>query len=312
MRDMSSVRLPSKISSMEEESLTPIDLTGRINIFCKEQREKRRQEKESHKQVLNALKQNKGKQPKPDKKERETVYSQIAQDMEKTRDVLWRSMSRASTISAEERQMVLTKKEFSMIKKMDKIDQQLSKMYKNCHVEYGNANMLEECKEIRKFYKPYLDKYKSKYRVLYQMLQQPRLIPTHDVASGMNPSLAALDDATSLRQREWIRSELGEDTPHQYSSIEGYLTLHTPRSEDMKLEQSLNVTPEGSLTDIPTVMKRETREQILEGEILGTSSEMAYMEFPNTQVKIIPKDPEIPKSLQGTKEASRAEVLAST
>ena len=80
----------------------------------------------------------------------------------------------------------------------------------------------------------------------------------------------------------------------------------------MKLEQSLNVTPEGSLTDIPTVVKRETREQILEGETLGTSTEMAYMEFPNTQVKTIPKDPEIPKSLQGTKEASRAEVLAST
>ena len=78
------------------------------------------------------MKQNKGKQPKPEKEEREVVYSQIAQDMEKTRDVLWRSMSRASTISAEERQMALTEKEFSMMKKkMDKIDQCLSKMYKN-------------------------------------------------------------------------------------------------------------------------------------------------------------------------------------
>ena len=36
------------------------------------------------------------------------------------------------------------------------------------------------------------------------------------------------------------------------------------------------------------------------------------MEFPNTQVKTIPKDPDVPKSLQGTKEARRAEVLAST
>ena len=210
---------------MEEESLTPIDLMRRIDTFCKEQREKRRQERESHKQVLNALKQNKGKQPKPDKEEREVVYSQIAQDMEKTRDVLWRSMSQASTISAEERQMALTEKEFSMIKKkMDKINQHLSKMYKNWHAEYGNANMLEECKEIRKFYKPYLDKYESKYRVLYQLLQQPKLIPIHDDTSGMTPSLAALDDATSLRQREWIRSEPGEDTPRQYSSIEGCLT----------------------------------------------------------------------------------------
>ena len=38
------------------------------------------------------------------------------------------------------------------------------------------------------------------------------------------------------------------------------------------------------------------------------------MEFPNTQVKTIPKDPisGVPKSLQGTKEASRAEALSST
>ena len=167
-------------------------------------------------------------------------------------------------------------------------------------------------KTLESFKKPYLDKYKSKYRVLYQLLQQPKLIPTHDGASGMTPSLAALDDATSLRQREWIRCELGEDTPQQYSSIEGHLTPHTPRSENMKLEPSLNVTPEGSLTDIPTIVERRTREQLLEGETWGTSSEMVYMEFPNTQVKTIHKDPDIPKSLQGTKEASRAKVLAST
>ena len=159
-----------------------------------------------------------------------------------------------------------------------------------------------------------MEKYESKYRVLYHLLQQPRLIPTHDGASGITPSLAALDDATSLKQREWIRSEPGEDTPWQYSSIGGRLTPHTPRSEDMKLEPNLNVTPEGSLTDIPTVVRRETREQVPEGETLGTSSETAYMEFPNTHVKTIPKASisEVPKSLQGTKEASRAEALAST
>ena len=51
-----------------------------------------------------------------------------------------------------------------------------------------------------------------------------------------------------------------------------------------------------------------------EGETLETSSETAYMEFPNTSVKTTPKEPisGVPKSLQGTKEASRAEVLAST
>ena len=81
---------------------------------------------------MNALKQSKSKQSKqPEKEEREVVYSQIAQDMEKTRDVVWRSMSQASTISAEEQQMASTEKEFSMIKsKMDKIDQCLNELYK--------------------------------------------------------------------------------------------------------------------------------------------------------------------------------------
>ena len=97
-------------------------------------------------------------------------------------------------------------------------------------------------------------------------------------------------------------------------SIEGCLTPNTPRSEDMRLEPSLNVTPEGSLADIPTVIKRETREQSPEGDLLGTSSETTYMEIPNTCVKTIHKSPipGVPKSLQGTKEANRAEALAST
>ena len=261
------------------------------------------------------MKESKGKHPKqPNKKEREVVYSQIAQNMEKTRNVVRSSISRASTISAEEQQMALIEKEFSMIKKkMDKIDHRLDELYKNWHAEYGNSNTIEECEEIKNFYKPYLEKYESKYRVLYHLLQPPSLISTHDSASGITPSLAALDDATSLKQREWIHSEPGEDIPHQYSSIEGCLTHNMPRSEAMRLEPSLNVTPEGSLTDIPTVIKRETREQTPEGQLLGKSSETTYMEIPNTHVKTVHKSPTqgIPKSIWGTKEASREEVLAS-
>ena len=262
------------------------------------------------------MKQSKGKQHKqPEKKEREVVYSQIAQNMEKTWNVVRSSISHASTISAEVRQMALTEKEFTMIKKnMDKIDHQLNELYKNWHAEYGNANTMGECEEIKNFYKPYLEKYESRYRVLYHLLQQPSLVPTHDSTSGITPSLAALDDATSLRQREWIHSEPGEDISCQYSGIEGQITHNTPRSEDMRLEPSLNVTPEGSLVDIPTVIQSITGEQVPEGELLGTSSETTYMESPNTHVKRIHKNPipGVPKSIQGTKEASRAEALVST
>ena len=44
MKDMSSVQLPLNIPSMEEGSHMSSDLARRINIFCKEQKEKRRQE----------------------------------------------------------------------------------------------------------------------------------------------------------------------------------------------------------------------------------------------------------------------------
>ena len=49
-------------------------------------------------------------------------------------------------------------------------------------------NTIEECEEIKNFYKPYLEKYESKYRVLYHLLQQPGLIPTHDSISGITPN----------------------------------------------------------------------------------------------------------------------------
>ena len=41
IQDMSSVRLPLNIPTMEEESHAPTDLSGRIHAFCKERKEKR-------------------------------------------------------------------------------------------------------------------------------------------------------------------------------------------------------------------------------------------------------------------------------
>ena len=89
MKNMGSVRLPSKIPSMDEESLTSMDLTRRIDTFCREQKEKRRKERESHKMILSVLEQKKSKQSiKPRKKEGEIIYSQLVHEMEKTRDVV--------------------------------------------------------------------------------------------------------------------------------------------------------------------------------------------------------------------------------
>ena len=75
IQNMNSVQVPLNIPLMDAST----DLTRRINMFCKEQKEKRRQEWESHRKALDVMKQRKGKHPKrPDKEEREVVYSQIA------------------------------------------------------------------------------------------------------------------------------------------------------------------------------------------------------------------------------------------
>ena len=108
MKNIGGVCLPSNVPATMEESGMSIDLSKRIDKFCNEQKEKRRQERESHEWTVEILKERKTQQPV--KEDDKVVYSQIAQNMEKTRDVIRRSMSRASTISAEERQMALTEK----------------------------------------------------------------------------------------------------------------------------------------------------------------------------------------------------------
>ena len=50
-------------------------------------------------------------------------------------------------------------------------------------------------------------------------------VPSSRVSStGLTPSLVALEDAATLKQKEWNRGETGEDTPHMYSTIDGKLT----------------------------------------------------------------------------------------
>ena len=62
--------------------------------------------------------------------------------------------------------------------------------------------------------------------------------------SEVTPSLGALDDAQALMRREWRRGELGEVIPRPYSTLCGNLTPTQPRHEDMRMDSTLNVTPE--------------------------------------------------------------------
>ena len=123
---------------------------------------------------------------------------------------------------------------------MNRIDQKLNDLFRNLQAEYKNAVTLEDCNEVKRFYKPFLEKYESKYRILYQMFQQVNRqtdntsVPSaQEHTSNITPSLVALADAQTLMRKEWSRSEPGEDIPRQYSTPCGYLTPTQPKHEDM-------------------------------------------------------------------------------
>ena len=78
-------------------------------------------------------------------------------NLKRTMAMVRNSISRASTISAEEHHLNLTETDFLVIK-MDKIDQRPDGLYQNWQAEYKEAVTSEACEEIRRFYKPYLEK----------------------------------------------------------------------------------------------------------------------------------------------------------
>ena len=222
---------------------------------------------------------------------------------------------------------------------MDKIDQRLTDLYGNWQAEYRDAVTPEECEEIRRFYKLYLEKYESKYRILYQMLQQANkpmgqtgLLPIQDPTSGITPSLATLDDVQALRKKEWKRDEPGKDMPRQYSTVSGHLTPMPPKHEDMRIDSTLDVTLQRSLSNLPAAVggveesgrepeTHQTPKEKLQDVCPSTNVMTSAEETPNNFVKTVPgrdsseqglNQVEPPRRIQRTREASREDVMAST
>ena len=121
-----------------------------------------------------------------------------------------------------------------------------------------------------------------------------------------------------MRQREWIRSEPGEDVPQQHTTIGGHLTITLPKPEDMRLEPSLNVRMEESLGDsLNAGNVEETRErehQIPEERPQRAPFEAQIGGAPETCVKTKTESNirEAPRRIQRTREASREDAIAST
>ena len=109
---------PSESWSLEEESLS-----RKIQEYCSRQQECHQYEKETHYAMLDSVIDNKIKQRQLEKRERDEIYKQMTRNLEKVKTIARDSLSKASTISVEERQMALTETDFLNIKeKMNKID----------------------------------------------------------------------------------------------------------------------------------------------------------------------------------------------
>ena len=172
----------------------------------------------------------------------------MSKNLDSVREVARNTFSRASTISVEEHQMTLTETDFHNIKeKMNKIDQRIDGLYQNWQAEYKEAMTSEQCEDIQRFYEPYVKKYETKYKMLYQMLKQAidernRALSSRVTTTELTPSLVALEDASTLKRKEWHSGEPDIEMPHMFSTIDGRLTPTAPTYEDMKMETPLDVT----------------------------------------------------------------------
>ena len=150
---------------------------------------------------------------------------------------------------------------------MNKIDQRIDGLYQNWQAEYKEAMTSEQCEDIQRFYEPYVRKYETKYKILYQMLRQAidegnRVPSTRVSASELTPSLVALEDASTLKGKEWNRGEPHIETPHMYSTRDGRLTPTGPAYEDMRIETPLSVTPEESVEGLSAAVGGTESEQV--------------------------------------------------
>ena len=125
------------------------------------------------------------------------------------------------------------------------------------------------------------------------------LFPIQEPTSGITPSLATLDDAQALRRKESKSGEPGKDMPRQYSTVSRHLTPTQPKYEDMRMDSMLNVTPEGSLSDLPAAVggaeesrrepeTQQTPKEELQDVCPSTNVETSAEETPNTFVKTVP------------------------
>ena len=98
MRKMDSVKQPSDTPFLKDGMIPgPESLQNEIQSFCQESKSKRKQEWESHRVALEKRKESKEQQHhQQSQEERDTVYAQMLQNLERTRAAVRSSISKAS------------------------------------------------------------------------------------------------------------------------------------------------------------------------------------------------------------------------
>ena len=104
MRQMDSVKLSSGMPCLKDGMvLRSESLQDWIQICCQERKVKKKQEWESHREALERMKESKEQQcHQQNQEERDAMYAQMLQNLERTRAAVRSSISKASTISDEE------------------------------------------------------------------------------------------------------------------------------------------------------------------------------------------------------------------
>ena len=130
--------------------------------------------------------------------------------------------------------------------------------------------------------------------------------------------MVALEDASTLKRKEWHRGELDIEMPHMFSTIDGRLTPTAPTYEDMKMETPLDVTPEESEEGLSAAVggiedERATRQPSDHAE--GKLPSVAPPSSMETRPKVISESrdqEELPVRTEITRETSREDAIATT
>ena len=190
-------------------------------------------------------------------------------------------------------------------------------------MEHREAITSEQCDAIQIFYEPYVRKYETKYKILYQMLKQAienrSKIPSSRVsASELTPSLVALEDASTLKRKEWDRDKPDIEKSPMFSTKEGRLTPTAPTYEDMRIETSLSMTPEESLEGLSAAVGGTESEQVNQQPSTKADSVETTVAPPSsieTKPNVVSESRdqgELPGRTEVTREASREDALAAT